>query len=185
MEAEAPLLWGIYGFVLASARGKRKTGAQPASKVSQMSKHTLILTRELKASPEQLYRCWTEPELIPHYFCPLPWRAEAVALDPRPGGKFHTRFFGPEGEEINNPGQYILVESNRIVFTDAFVGDWVASENPFMVGEVRFDRLDDGTCYTATAQHWSAEDMKRHEEMGFYEGWGIVAEQLDMLALTL
>jgi uncharacterized protein YndB with AHSA1/START domain len=34
------------------------------------------------------------------------------------------------------------------------------------------------TKYTATAAHWTAEDKKTHEEMGFHEGWGKCADQL-------
>ena len=39
----------------------------------------------------------------------------------------------------------------------------------------------DGTCYTAVARHWSEEAMQRHAEMGFEEGWGACADQLQGL----
>jgi uncharacterized protein YndB with AHSA1/START domain len=31
-------------------------------------------------------------------------------------------------------------------------------------------------------RHWSAEDKKTHEEMGFHPGWGQCADQLAALA---
>jgi len=36
-----------------------------------------------------------------------------------------------------------------------------------------------------TAVHWSAEDRKSHEEMGFHEGWGKCADQLAELAARI
>jgi len=40
---------------------------------------------------------------------------------------------------------------------------------------------DGKTKYTATASHWNEAAMKKHEEMGFHEGWGTVADQLNAL----
>ena len=55
-----------------------------------------------------------------------------------------------------------------------------------MVGIVTFEDLGDGrTRYTAIARHWTAEDRQTHEEMGFHEGWGIAADQMAALAVTL
>jgi len=41
------------------------------------------------------------------------------------------------------------------------------------------------TRYTATVRHWSEEDQKTHEQMGFQTGWGQCADQLEALAKTL
>jgi uncharacterized protein YndB with AHSA1/START domain len=35
------------------------------------------------------------------------------------------------------------------------------------------------------ARHWSAEDLRSHEQMGFHDGWGKAADQLEALARTL
>lgn len=66
-------------------------------------------------------------------------------------------------------------------FTDAFAAGWVPRE-PFMVGIFCIFAEGQGTRYRACARHWSAETMKQHEEMGFMEGWGAVANQLKELA---
>jgi uncharacterized protein YndB with AHSA1/START domain len=47
------------------------------------------------------------------------------------------------------------------------------------------DTDDGGTRYTAIARHRSAETAQRHKEMGFYEGWGIVVDQLEDYAKGL
>ncbi len=52
-----------------------------------------------------------------------------------------------------------------------------------MVATVMFEDLGGGkTRYTATARHWTVADKEAHEKMGFHEGWGIAADQLEQLA---
>lgn len=55
-----------------------------------------------------------------------------------------------------------------------------------MTGIITFEDLDGSrTQYTARVKHWTAEDMKKHEEMGFHEGWGKATDQLAEFAATL
>ena len=149
--------------------------------------HELRLTRIMKASRANIWRCWTEPELLRQWFCPKPWGVARAELDVRPGGRCFVLMQGPEGEQVPNPGVYLDVDpGRRLVFTDAFDSAWVPSAKAFMVGEIVLaDAEGGGTLYQAMARHWSAEDHAAHEQMGFHEGWGKAAEQLDALACTL
>ena len=38
------------------------------------------------------------------------------------------------------------------------------------------------TRYTARALHWTEENCRKHEEMGFQKGWGQCLDQLIVLA---
>jgi uncharacterized protein YndB with AHSA1/START domain len=67
------------------------------------------------------------------------------------------------------------------VFTDAFKSDW-QPQSAFMVGIFEIQAQGAGTSYTATARHWSEADQQKHSEMGFEQGWSIVADQLAALA---
>ena len=51
-----------------------------------------------------------------------------------------------------------------------------------MVVVVTFAPEGTGTRDTARVRHWRAETLKRHEAMGFHQGWSIVAAQLAELA---
>ncbi len=147
----------------------------------------LVLERIIAAPAETLYRCYTEPELVCQWFCPKPWKVTEAKLDLRPGGASYHRMEGPGGEVNPARGQYLeVVPGRRIVSTDAFIGDWVPSGKPFMTSIITFHDLGDGTTrYRAIARHWNAEDAKMHEEIGFHEGWGKAADQLEELAKTL
>lgn len=148
----------------------------------------LILTRTIAAPPAILFRCWTEPDLIVRWFTPAPWTTASATIDLRPGGANTIIMHGPNGEVQPNHGCYLEVDPpHRLVFTDAFTGDWRPSEAPpFFTGILTFDDLGDGrTLYTARARHWTLEAAKAHEDMGFHDGWGRATDQLEALAKTL
>lgn len=149
--------------------------------------HELVLNRLLDAPADKLFRCWTTPELLKQWFAPKPYTTPVAALDVRPGGASNIVMKSPEGQEIPCAGSYLEVVTNRkLVFSDAFTGNWVPKEGaPFMVATITFEPEGNKTRYIAIVRHWSDADKKKHEEMGFHKGWGQCAEQLEALARTL
>jgi uncharacterized protein YndB with AHSA1/START domain len=150
-------------------------------------KHVLTLERVLDAPVEKVWRCWTEPKLLEQWFCPKPWFVTNAVLDLRAGGEMSCVMNGPEGESFPNMGVYLeVVPMKKLVTTDAFLPGWVPSDRAFMVAETLFADAGGGkTNYTARALHWSEESLKEHEAMGFHDGWGMAATQLEALAKSL
>lgn len=143
----------------------------------------LVLTRLIDAPRHKIYKAWTDPELLKQWFVPKPWTISRVEIDVRPGGSSLVVMRDPEGNEYPNQGVYLdVVENERIVVTDAYVSAWQPSEKPFMTAIVTLEDEGGKTRYTARALHWTVEDRKAHEEMGFHEGWGQCADQLEALA---
>jgi uncharacterized protein YndB with AHSA1/START domain len=150
------------------------------------AEHELTLTRLIEATPEQLFRCWTEPELMKQWFVPRPWTITVAETDIRPGGSSHVVMRSPEGQEFPNRGVYLEVVKNRkLVFTDAYTAAWVPAAKPFFTAIVTFEPEGGKTRYTARALHWNKDDQETHEKMGFHEGWGQCADQLAELAKTI
>ena len=150
------------------------------------SSRDLVLTRLIDASPEAVYRCWTDPDHLPKWFAPRPWSVPRTDIDVRPGGRSMVVMADEEGNEYPNPGQYLEVVPNRkLVFTDAYTGDWEPSEKPFFTAILTFEPEGEKTRYTAVARHWTVEDRDAHEKMGFLEGWGLCAAQLEEVARSL
>lgn len=149
--------------------------------------NSLVLERVLDAPRQNIWRCWTEAALLEPWFCPKPWYVTDARVDPRPGGEFSCVMHGPNGEAFPHMGVFLeVVSGEKIVTTDAFLPGWIPSGRAFMSAEVILEDSGDGkTRYTATARHWSAEDKEEHEKMGFHEGWGAVADQLEAFANTL
>ncbi len=158
-----------------------------APEAAPVGEHELVLTRTFEAPRTALWRCWTEPELLKQWFCPRPWFVSEARIDLRPGGEFFSVMNGPQGERFENTGVFLeVVEGRHLVFTDALRPGWRPAGRPFMVAEVVLE--DDGpdrTRYLARAMHWTAEARAEHEAMGFHEGWGKAADQLEELARTL
>ena len=147
----------------------------------------LVLERVLNAPREKLYRCWTEPALVVQWFTPAPWKTVKAVMDVRAGGSSCITMQSPEGQEFPNLGVFLeVVPNEKIVMTDAYTSAWVPSEKPFMTAIITFEDAGNGkTKYTARVRHWTVADREAHEKMGFHEGWGIAASQLEALAQKL
>lgn len=144
-----------------------------------MESRDLSITRYIHAAPAEVFRAWTDPALLQQWFCPRPWAVAHAELDVRPGGSNLIVMRSPEGEEFPNRGVYLeVVENRRLVVTDAYTEAWEPSDKPFMTAIITFEEEGGGTRYTATVKHWSLEDRKAHESMGFEEGWSKATDQL-------
>ncbi|WP_417523592.1 SRPBCC family protein [Marinovum sp.] len=139
----------------------------------------LSFTRDLPIPPSLVWECWTSSEHIPHFFVPKPHKVLDCDIDLKVGGRFNTTF-EVEGNRMENNGVFLEIDpERRLVFTDTYTEGWKPAPDPFMTAILDLAPLDDGgTRYTATARHRSAEKAKAHKEMGFYDGWGIVVDQL-------
>jgi len=139
----------------------------------------LVLERVVDVPKELVWTAWTTPEHIKHWFVPRPWSITACEIDLRPGGVFSTTMRSPEGQEYPNAGCYLeIVPNKRLVWTDALLPAYRPSENPFFSAILELEDDGKGTRYTAIAKHRDPEGCKKHEEMGFYDGWGTVVTQM-------
>ncbi len=144
------------------------------------TQHELVLERVFDATPDRVYRAWTDPAILKKWFAPKPFTTPEAQMDVRPGGSSTIVMRGPEGNEFPNHGVYLeVVPNRRLVSTDAYVTAWVPSERPFMTMDLNFEPVGDGkTKATYRIKHWTKEAYDQHVEMGFKEGWGQCADQL-------
>lgn len=147
--------------------------------------HELRVTRFIKASPDAVWKAFTEHGT--EWFTPRPWTTPRVDYDLRPGGRADIAMQSPEGELHEYRGVVLEVEpGRRIVTTGAMTEGWVPQP-----GDMNFVRIDtfepegDGTRYTALARHWDEKAAGSHRQMGFEQGWGAAADQLAEVAERL
>lgn len=152
----------------------------------------LVLERILEVPPALVWKVWTTPEHLMPWFCPKPWQTVDCEIDLRPGGIFKTVMRSPEGEEFPGTGCYLeIVPEQRITWTSALLpGFRPTTEDPGFLGgyfsaSILLEPHAKGTKYTAIAIHGTETSKGKHEEMGFHQGWGTVAEQLVVYAKTL
>jgi uncharacterized protein YndB with AHSA1/START domain len=143
----------------------------------------LVLEREVPVSPAQIWRAWTEPELLLQWFTPAPWRTVECELDLVPGGVFRTVMAGPDGEEGGGTGCILeVVPERRLVWTGALLPgyrpaplDWGV---PVFTAVIEMAPAEGGARYTATVRHADAAGRQAHADMGFEAGWGAALDQL-------
>ena len=154
---------------------------------------TLTLDRFMQASPANVWRCLTEPDLLRQWFCPHPVTITDLTLEMWPGGTFHFVMEVPgHGTIDEGPGCILLIEpQKRLIWTSALRPGFHPRrfgtgpmEFP-MTAEMTLTPENGGTRYIARAYHATEDDSAKHDAMGFHDGWGAAAAQLEALAKGL
>jgi len=143
----------------------------------------LTISRVIKAPRPVIWNAWTDRASFEQWWVPAPAKCKVLEMDLRPGGSLVTQISENGGAFVPHMSACFLAVDTleRIVFTDALVGGWRPAEQPFMTAIITLRDHAMGTEYVAQAMHRNSGDRDRHEEMGFYDGWGTVTEQLARL----
>jgi uncharacterized protein YndB with AHSA1/START domain len=155
----------------------------------------LVLERTFDAPVDLVWEAYTNPEHIKQWFAPKPYEITEVELDLKPGGIFRFRMVGPDGFDTGHgvPGCVLeVVEGKKLAWTSALGPGYRPNEMgegcesfPFTAVVTFADAGNGKTQYKAVALHKDAADRETHEKMGFHEGWGTVAGQLEEFAKSL
>lgn len=147
----------------------------------------LLFERIIDVPPELVWMAWTTPEHLKKWFTPAPWTTVDCEIDLRPGGIFRTVMRSPEGEEFPNVGCYLeIVENKKLVWTNALAPGYrpckplaaMPCDTFTFTAVLSLEPHEKGTKYTALVIHGDEEGRRKHEEMGFHEGWGQALDQL-------
>ncbi len=144
----------------------------------------LSFERTVHLTPEQLFKGWTDSEILKKWFCPRPWFVSECEIDLQPGGAFNNVMNSPEGQKFSNFGSYLeVVKNQKIVWSNSLTAGYRpnsmdSSVSFLFTAIVTFEPVAEGTKYRAVVMHRSEEDCKKHAAMGFEDGWGIALQQL-------
>ena len=141
----------------------------------------LTVERFIKASPSTVWKAWSTPEHLEKWWIPAPIECKVIKLDLRAGGGFETRM-RQSGEDFQPhvEGCFLeVVPDKRLVWTTVLQEGWQPAE-PWLAltAIITFTPEGNGTLYRAHVLHRNTEDSLKHQEMGFFDGWGTVIEQL-------
>ena len=154
----------------------------------------LSFERVVDVPPELVWLAWTTPKLLKQWFTPAPWTTVDCEIDLRPGGIFRTVMRSPEGQEISNLGCYLeVVKGERLVWTNVLAAGYRPTNRPAdgscvefaFTAVISFEPHAKGTKYSALVIHGDEETRKKHDAMGFQDGWGKALDQLVALAKSM
>jgi uncharacterized protein YndB with AHSA1/START domain len=135
-------------------------------------KDKLELVREIRATPEQVFRALTDPDELMRWWGPKR-RLTGAHVNLRPGGEYRLELLSPEGDASWVKGQYQVIDPPRRI-----VKTWFNSKYPDLRNtlELRLEPVPGGTRLTLI--HSGLAD--RPEAFQDYEqGWPDVLGHLE------
>ena len=91
-----------------------------SSAATESAERVLEIERIFDAPRNLVFKAWTEPEHLVHWYGPRGFTLPSCKLDLRPGGSWRSCMLSAEGREYWVKGVYReIVESERLVFTYA------------------------------------------------------------------
>ncbi len=129
-------------------------------------KPSVTLTRSYNASPEKVWRAWTNPEAMMEWISPgKDFTAPVVEVDLRVGGRYRIVMRSPEGEEFEAVGVYReVVPNRRLVYTwaspaaperETLVTLILRASGPGTILEFKHEGLDDAKARDSVKNGWS------------------------------
>jgi uncharacterized protein YndB with AHSA1/START domain len=155
-----------------------------------------VITRLLDAPRDLVFKAFTDPQRMMHWWSPQGYTLVASRMDLRPGGSYHYGMKAPDGD--TTWGKFIyreIVAPERLVFVNCFsdeAGNII--RHPLsptwpleLLSTITFEAQESGTLLTI---HWSALPSATEEESqtfhaghaGMQHGW---SGTLDRLAAYL
>ncbi len=106
---------------------------------------TIHISRIFNAPRELVYRAWTEPEMLVHWFGCAAFSTKSATADARVGGAWRVVMRSPEGEDFPAYGTFEeLTPVERIVLTHQWEKQ-VAGVNPPHLGtRVTVELIEEG-----------------------------------------
>jgi uncharacterized protein YndB with AHSA1/START domain len=138
----------------------------------------LVETRVYDAPPELVWKAWTNPDSITHWWGPRGFSTTTSEMNVTPGGQWRFVMHGPDGVDYPNLITYDEVdEPKRLVYTHRGDGEY---DDVHFHATVTFEPKDGGTAMTFCMVFGTPEELARVvKEVGADQG---LRETVDRLA---
>ncbi len=134
----------------------------------------MTVTRHFDATPEQVWRAWTESKLLDQWWAPNPWRAETKKMDFRDGGHWLYAMVGPDNSKHWSKVEFSsIVPGKRFQTTASFCDEngKLNNDMPKMKWKIEFQAADSGTKMLVEISFESVKDLETIIQMRFEEGF--------------
>lgn len=148
----------------------------------------IVIARVFDAPRGRVWTAWTDPEHVAQWFGPQGFTTRVDELDLRPGGGFRYVLIDSDGTEYPSKGVYReIVPGERVVADDGFDEEDEEIKRAIpadrmprgMVATTTFEDADGKTRLAVRIAHATAEDRRKHEQMGVVAGWNSTLDCLE------
>lgn len=134
------------------------------------------LKRRFRASPERIFRAWTQPAALREWWCPPGWQAGAIEIDLRIGGGYRIAMAraGSVGASVSVSGEFLDVRPpERLIYTWRWAGAF--AELP--VTQVTLELQKSGGVTLLTLRHEGFNEAGARQQ--HRSGWMSACDRLD------
>jgi uncharacterized protein YndB with AHSA1/START domain len=149
----------------------------------------LVITRVFDAPREAVWKAWTEPERVKHWWGPKSFTAPSVKIDLRVGSKYLSCMRSPEGKDFWSTGTFReIVPLKRLAMTDSFAdekGNIVSAAYYGMSPDFPMELLitvtfeDYAGKTRMILKHSGVKGMPNSDYNGMQQGWNESFDKLD------
>ena len=142
----------------------------------------IVIVREFNAPLEEVWKAWTESEILDKWWAPKPWKAKTKSMDFSEGGVWLYSMVGPDGTESFCRADFKkIIQKKSFTVDDAFCDEKgnITDEFPRMHWKNEFSSTGTGTQVQVEITFSSEADMQKVMEMGFESGFTAAHDNLD------
>jgi uncharacterized protein YndB with AHSA1/START domain len=134
----------------------------------------ILVEAIIHASPKQVWKAWTDPNLLKYWFGSDPnGKVLEAKIDPRPGGNFEVTFCDSDGTEHTCSGVYKdVLEFNRLTFS------WRWKSEPGVESFIILSLFPDGHSTRMQLEHLNPGSGSKHD---YIKGWQSTFTKLEKL----
>lgn len=145
---------------------------------------SITVTRDFDAPVADVWRAFTERELLDQWWGPAPWRAETRVMNFVPGGHWLYAMVSPENQKHWGRMNYVAIQHHQsISIEDAFCDEQGAINPslPISRGSIVFTPNGRGTRVEFMMTYQEESQLRQIVDMGFEQGISMCFDQLDAL----
>lgn len=147
------------------------------------SENELVISRTVSAPREKVWKVWTDPEHIKHWWGPNGFTNTIHEMDVRPGGVWRFMMHGPDGKDW--PNKIVYEEVREPEFLSYLHTDDKDTPEETFHATATFEEEGDKTKVTLRLILASKEDLERKKKFGVVEGGSQTLARLDAYVSAL
>ena len=137
-----------------------------------MSESKLVVTKVIKATPEEVFEAFTNPEIMTEWFYGVEEWSVEVSNTLEVGGSYTLDMIKTDGKKYRHTGEYkVIAPPEKLVFT------WNSDFARNTVVTVDFRGVADGTEITLTHEFLPTDEVREDHR----RGWTVCLNNLEKL----